>query len=152
MIPLAFPLHSSLIDSPQIFIISLPYTDSAQLFAQNIFNPDKAPKDVNAFWDFLYNSESPGSCSGVFCTLSKLDYFSQELLNGQNSTQNAFLYYGNRLLGQVSAESSAFIAFRPPRNLLFVRCGCARFECSIRIARVSGSSSMLHRQSAGCAP
>ena len=78
--------------------------NSAQLFVQNIFNPSNAPTDVNSFWNVLYNAPSAdGStpCSGVFCTLGKLDYFSQELLAGQNGTQDAFLYFGNRLLGQV---------------------------------------------------
>jgi hypothetical protein len=113
------PLHLELFlhnpHSSFILIISLPNADSAQLFVQNIFNPEKAPTDVNAFWDFLYSSETPGSCSGVFCTLSKLDYFSQELLNGQDGVQDAFIYYGNRLLGQVSARpelSGAASAFR----------------------------------------
>jgi hypothetical protein len=76
--------------------------DSAQLFVRNIFDPETAPKDVNAFWEFLHNTDDSGACSGgVFCILSKLDYFSQELLNGQNSTENTFLYFGNRLLGKV---------------------------------------------------
>lgn len=97
--------------------------DSAQLFARTIFNPDNAPKDVNQFWDFLYNADGPNSCSGVFCSLSKLDYFSQELLNGQNGTQNAFLYYGNRMLGQVSASPSASTAPLPAPSFghLFAR-------------------------------
>jgi hypothetical protein len=92
-----------------------PNADSAQLFARTIFDPENAPGDVNAFWDFLYSADDADSCSGVFCTLSKLDYFSQELLNGQNGTQNAFLYYGNRLLGQVSAPRPApsFCSVRP---------------------------------------
>jgi hypothetical protein len=80
--------------------------NSAQLFVQNIFNPNNAPTDVNSFWSFLYNAPTADGatpCSGVFCTLSKLDYFSQELLSGQNGTQDTFLYFGNRLLGQVRA-------------------------------------------------